>query len=235
MLNSTNWVGYISAIALIAVSFAAAFLAAKPQQQTAGIVGPGPAASISQPGVPQFTGPGMSSGQPEAQLPPIQPANVDATFMGTHAFGLWTLICETIHSPTAPAEQRRICRSNAQKRVRANNEVLLAAGFNVLYAGPNKEPAVLFRLPPTANAGDHVDFAIDDNTTFQAPMGRCNANECIVQGILPAQALAQMKTGKIISIMYTASVNQQARTIRVDQLLYGFPESFDALTKAKGP
>jgi invasion protein IalB len=214
MLNSTNWVGYISAIALIAVSFAAAFVGAKK-------AGPGQIGAIAP------------------QLPPIFPASVDANFSGTHTFGLWTLICETVHPPAAPGAlapppDRRICRVNAQKRVRANNQVLLAAGFNVLYAGPTKQPAVLFRLPPTANAGDHVDFAVDNNTTFQAPMGNCTPGGCIVQGILPAQALAQMKTGHVLSVVYTANINQKAQAVRVDQLLYGFPESFDALTKASG-
>jgi invasion protein IalB len=206
MFNSTNWVGYISAVTLIIISFAAVFLA------------------------PKRPGPGQIN---TAQLPPIMRATVDASFIGTHTFGLWTLVCENIRSPAGT--ERRICRSNSQKKVRANNQVLLAAGFNVLYAGPTKEPAVLFRLPPTASAGDHVDFAIDNNTTFQAPMGRCGDNECIVQGMLPAQALAQMKTGKVLTLVYTANVNEKPRQVRVDQLLYGFPESFEALTKATGP
>jgi invasion protein IalB len=218
MFNSTNWLGYVSAIVLIAVSFAAAFLAPKR-----------PAPGQIAPTAPQAM-----------QLPPIFPAaTIDANFSGTHAFGLWTLICEMVHPPAAPGAltappERRICRVNAQKRVRANNQILLAAGFNVLYAGPTKEPAVLFRLPPTASAGDHVDFAIDDNTTFQAPMGKCSPNGCVVQGILPAQALAQMKTGKVLSIVYTANIGGQMKSVRVDQLLYGFPESFDGLTKASG-
>ncbi len=212
MLNSTNWVGYISAVALIAISFAAVLLAPKHRnaQQTA-----------------------------EAQLPPIIPANVQPGFLGTHTFGFWTLICENVQpqaaAGTPPEQPKRICRSNAQKRVRSNNQVMLAAGFNVLYAGPQKSPAVLFRLPPSASAGDHVDFAIDDNTMFQAPMGRCTPKECIVQGMLPAPALAQLKTGRTLSLIYTAKINQQNRPIRVDQLLHGFRESFDALTKATGP
>ena len=212
MLTSTSWVGYISAIALIAVSFTAVLLAPKRH------------------GAPQTS---------EAQLPPIIPANVQAGFTGTHTFGLWTLICENVQPQAAagapPAQPKRICRSNAQKRVRSNDQVMLAAGFNVLYAGPQKSPAVLFRLPPSAKAGDHVDFAIDNNSMFQAPMGRCTPNECIVQGMLPAQALAQLKTGRTLSLLYTANINQQNRTVRVDQLLHGFRESFDALTKATGP
>ena len=211
MLNSTNWVGYMSAVALIAVSFAAVFLAPKHQ------------------GVRQTA---------ETQLPPIIPAKIESGFLGTHTFGFWTLICENVQ-PSAAAgapqvQPKRICRANAQKRVRSNNQVMLAAGFNVLYAGPQKTPAVLFRLPPSAGAGDHVDFAIDNNTMFQAPMGRCTPSECIVQGMLPAQALAQLKTGRTLSLIYTVNINQQNRAVRVDQLLHGFRESFDALTKAAG-
>jgi invasion protein IalB len=211
MLNSTNWVGYISAVALIALSFAAVLLAPKH--------------------------PGARQGA-EAQLPPIVPANIQLGFVGTHTFGLWTLICENVQPQTVagspPAQPRRICRANAQKRVRANNQVLLAAGFNVLYAGPQKLPAVLFRLPPSASAGDHVNFSIDDNAMFQAPMSHCTQNECIVQGMLPPQALAQLKTGRTLSLIYTAKIKEQNRSVRVDQLLHGFRESFDALTKATG-
>ena len=209
MLNSTNWVGYMSAVALIAVSFAAVLFG--PKHQVGGQVS-------------------------EAQLPPIIPATVGADYLGTHTFGLWTLICENVQpkapAGSPPAAAKRICRANAQKRVRANNQTLLAAGFNVLYAGVQKQPAVLFRLPPSASAGDHVDFAIDNNTMFQAPMGHCTPNECVVQGVLPAQALAQLKTGRVLSLIYTANINRQKRPIRVDQLLHGFRESFDALTKA---
>src|SRR4051812_42914724 len=61
MLNSTNWVGYISAIMLIGVSFAAVLLAP---------IHPG--------------------GRGALHLPPIIPAAVDANFLGNHAFGLWT-------------------------------------------------------------------------------------------------------------------------------------------------
>jgi len=221
MFNSTSWVGYASAVTLIAISFAAVFLAPKHQ-------GPAPGAELAAPGQPTA---------PVAQpMAPIVPLTVDATFMGTHAFGQWTLVCENVKGNTAAgATERRICRSNAQRKVRANNQILLAAGFNVLYAGPQKQPAVLFRLPPSANAADHVNFAIDDNTNFQAPIGRCGQNECIVQGILPPEALEQMKTGKTLSIVYTANINQQPKPIRVDQSLYGFPESFEALTNATGP
>ena len=130
---------------------------------------------------------------------------------------------------------KTVLSSTPTSNLKAAVAILLAAGFNVLYAGPTREPAVLFRLPPTASAGDHVDFAIDDNTTFQAPRGKCSPNGCVVQGILPAQALAQMKTGKVLSIVYTANIDGQMKSVRVDQLLYGFPESFESLTKASGP
>jgi invasion protein IalB len=210
MFDSTNLVGYISAILLIAVSFAAVFVGAK--REGAHLAGPTVAA-------------------------PVTAIPVDANFIGNHTYGFWTLVCDMVRpraAPGATAEPRRICRTNAQKRVQANEQILLAAGFNVLLVGPQKEPGILFRLPPTASAGDHVNFAIDANTMFAVPMGRCTDNECIVQGMLPAEALEQMKTGKTITVIYTAAIKAQNREIRVEQPLHGFPESFDALTKASG-
>ena len=209
MLNSTNWLGYISAIMLIGISFAAVFLAQ------------------SLPGARQV-GP--------LQLPPIIHLEVDASFTGNHTFGFWTLVCENVkpHMPAgAPAvAARRICRTNAQKRVQSNDQILLAAGFNVLFVGPEKQPGVLFRLPPSASAGDHINFAVDKNAMFQAPLGRCSADECIVQGMLPPEALDQMKVGSTLTVIYTASIDDKNRAIQVEQSLHGFRESFDALTKA---
>jgi invasion protein IalB len=212
MFDSTNFVGYISAILLIGVSFAAVFLGAKRE------------------GAHLTSGPVVAA--------PVTPIAVDTTFIGNHTFGYWTLVCDMVHPRVAPgappAEPRRICRTNAQKRVQANEQILLAAGFNVLFVGPQKEPGILFRLPPSASSGDHINFAIDANTMFAVPMGRCTDSECVVQGMLPAEALEQMKTGKTITVIYTAAINAQNREIRVEQPLHGFPESFDALAKAVG-
>jgi invasion protein IalB len=207
--DSTNWIGYGAAIVLIAVSFAAAFFVKTPAPQPRAV-----------------------------QLPPIATADIQPGFVGKQAFGLWTLICEDLAAPaTAPVEGEtaptRLCRTNAQMTVRGpNNAMLLAAGFNVVMMDTKPVAAIVFRLPPSARAANSANFAIDDNTMFEAPL-RCGEKECLVQGALPADALEQMRTGRTLSLVYTVKDRQQQdKKVRVDQLLHGFRQSYDAMTRA---
>jgi invasion protein IalB len=209
LFESTNWIGYAAAVVLVLVSAAAIYWASAP------------------------TGPAT----PQMKLPPIAEANIKPGFVGQQAFGLWTLVCQNVKPPaTAPAGQqapKRICRTNAQMKVKGpNNAVLLAAGFNVVMLDTKASPAILFRLPPAAQAGQKANFAIDKNTTFQAPL-RCTQKECVVQGALPAEALDQMRAGHTLSLIYTVKDRQQQdKKVRVDQLLHGFRQSYDAMAKA---
>jgi invasion protein IalB len=213
LFDSTNWIGYAAAVVLVVLSFAAIFWA--------GSTG---------------TGPG---GQQAVNLPPIAKANIEPGFVGQQPFGLWTLVCQNAKRPVTPPaagqEQppKRLCRTNARMTVRGpNNAVLLAAGFNVVMMDTKKTAAILFRLPPSARAADSANFAIDENTMFKAPL-RCSEKECIVQGALPADALEQMKTGRTLSLIYTIKDRQQQdKKVRVDQLLHGFSQSYDAMTRA---
>jgi invasion protein IalB len=209
LFDSTNWIGYGAAIVLIAVSFAAAFFAKPPAPQSRAV-----------------------------QLPPIVEADLQPGFVGRQSFGLWTLICEELKAPeTAPPEgetpPKRLCRTNAQLTVQGpNNAKLLAAGFNVVMMDTKPMAAIVFRLPPSARAAKHANFAIDANTMFEAPL-RCTEKECLVQGALPPDALEQMRTGRTLSLIYTVKDRQQQnKKVRVDQLLHGFRQSYDAMTRA---
>jgi invasion protein IalB len=208
LFDSTNWIGYAAAIVLVLISFAAVFLSARPVSRTQ-----------------------------VADLPAIADVDIKPGFVGHQSFGLWTLVCEDVSSkanvPPGEAPPKRICRTNARVTVRGpNNAVLLAAGFNVLMLDTKTTPAILFRLPPSARAAARADFAIDQNTTFQAPL-RCSPKECLLQGALPAEAVAQMRSGRTLSVIYTVKDRQQQdRKVRVDQLLHGFRESYDAMVRA---
>lgn len=210
LFDSTNWIGYGAVAVLVLVSLAAVFWA-------------------STPGQPQRA----------VNLPPVADADIRPGFVGQHAFGLWTLVCQDMKPPASPpvasAEPapKRLCRTNARMTVRGpNNAVLLAAGFNIVMMDTKPGPAILFRLPPAARAGDSANFAVDENTSFKAPI-RCTAKECIVQGALPADALEQMKAGKTLSLVYTIKDRQQQeKTVRVDQLLHGFRQSYEAMARA---
>lgn len=209
LFDSTSWIGYGAALALIGVSFAAAYLvkAPAPEQRT-------------------------------VELPAIAAVEVPPGFVGRQPFGLWTLICEDLKQPeTPPADgetpPKRLCRTNAQLMVRGpNNASLLAAGFNVVMMDTKPVAAIVFRLPPTARAAATANFAIDENAMFEAPL-RCGEKECLVQGALPADALEQMRAGKTLSLVYTVKDRQQQdKKVRVDQLLHGFRQSYDAMALA---
>lgn len=209
LFDSTSWIGYGAAIALIGVSFAAAFFVKVPTPERRTI-----------------------------ELPSIAAVEVPPGFVGRQPFGLWTLICEDlIPSETPPADgetpPKRLCRTNAQLMVQGpNNARLLAAGFNVVMMDTKPMAAIVFRLPPTARVATTAHFAIDDNAMFEAPL-RCGEKECLVQGALPADALEQMRTGKTLSVVYTVKDRQQQdKKVRVDQLLHGFRESYDAMAQA---
>jgi len=163
-------------------------------------------------------------------LPPIAQVQIDPGFTGQHTFGLWTLICENAAAKSAPV---RVCRTNARMIVRgSDNTPHLAAGFNVVMMKTQPAPGLMFRLPPTARAADSINFSIDQNTLFKAPL-KCSQTECIAQGALPQSAVDQMRAGHVLSVFYTIKDStQQDRKVRVDQQLHGFRESFDAMARA---
>ena len=171
-----------------------------------------------------------ATGPNRVTLPAIQQADIQPGFVGQHRFGLWTLICESVTSAAAPV---RLCRANARMTVRGpNNATLLAAGFNIVMLESQPRPGLMFRLPPAAAAAGSVNFAIDANTMFEAPL-KCSKTECLAQGAVPPDAIEQMREGRTLSLIYTVKDRaRQDRKVRVDQLLHGFREAFDAMARA---
>lgn len=171
-------------------------------------------------------------GPASIRLPPIQNVDIAPGFVGKQTFGLWTLSCHNVQRPDDPTG-KRLCLTNARMTVRGpNNTAVLAAGFNVVMMNTQPAPGILFVLPAGARASDKVSFAIDQNEAFNAPV-KCNAKQCLVQGALPAEAVEQLRTGRTLSLVYTIKDKQQQdRKVRVDQLLHGFRQSFDAMARA---
>jgi invasion protein IalB len=171
-------------------------------------------------------------GPSAVRLPPIQDVNIEPGFVGKQTFGLWTLSCHNVQRP-GDTEAKRLCLTNAKMTVRGpNNTAVLAAGFNVVMMNTQPAPGVLFVLPLGAAASDSVSFAVDQNPAFEAPI-KCNEKQCLVQGALPAEAIEQLRTGRTLSVVYTIKDKQkQDRKVRVDQLLHGFRQSYDAMARA---
>ncbi|MFM9863897.1 MAG: invasion associated locus B family protein [Micropepsaceae bacterium] len=166
------------------------------------------------------------------RLPPVQEVAIEPGFVGKQGFGLWTLSCHNVQKP-GEETGKRLCLTNAKMTVRGpNNTAVLAAGFNVVMMNNQPAPGILFVLPLGAKASDSVSFAIDKNTAFKAPI-KCNAKQCLVQGALPAEAVEQLRAGQTLSLVYTVKDRQQQdRKVRIDQLLHGFRQSFDAMSRA---
>lgn len=173
-----------------------------------------------------------SRGQPK--LPPIPQVNISPGFVGELPIGAWKLVCQDLQqTPAAASGPKRLCRTNARVLVKGRgDQQILAAGFNVLMIDTVDHPAIMFRLPLGARVASSIGFAVDKNTLFTAPL-RCSDKECVAQGALPADALDQMKSGKTLVLIYTVKdKDQKDRKIRVEQMLYGFPEAFAAMTVA---
>ncbi len=166
------------------------------------------------------------------RLPPVQDVAIEPGFVGKQAFGLWTMSCHNVQKP-GEAVGKRLCLTNAKMIVRgANNTSVLAAGFNIVMMNNQPAPGILFVLPLGARASESVSFAIDKNAAFKAPI-KCNAKQCLVQGALPAEAVEQLRAGQTLSLVYTVKDRQlKDRQVRVDQLLHGFRQSFDAMSRA---
>jgi len=173
-----------------------------------------------------------SRGQPK--LPPIPQVNISPGFVGELPIGAWKLVCQDLQqTPAAASGPKRLCRTNARVLVKGKgDQQILAAGFNVLMIDTVDHPAIMFRLPLGARVAPSIGFAVDKNTLFTAPL-RCSDKECVAQGALPADALDQMKSGKTLVLIYTVKdKDQKDRKIRVEQMLYGFPEAFAAMSVA---
>jgi invasion protein IalB len=175
----------------------------------------------------QNVGPGR------AALPPIPKVQLKQDFVGQHRFGQWVLICEDVNAAAGPD---RLCRAAAQMKVRGpNNSALLAAAFNIVMMKSQPRTGMMFRLPPAAAAADSINFAIDDYSMFKAPL-KCTPAVCLAQGAVPEEAIEQMRSGKTLSLFYTVKDRaQKDRQVRVDQLLYGFRESHDAMAQVMAP
>ena len=172
-----------------------------------------------------------------AKLPPVQTADIPAGFVGEQSFGAWKLVCQNLDAATQANAQapKRLCRANARMMAKMkgeNQKPFLAAGFNILMVDNQPNPAIMFRLPLGARAASTIGFAIDENTFFSAPL-RCSDKECTAQGALPTEALAQMRDGQTLKLIYTIKdAAKKDRKVRVDQILYGFPQAYEAMTSA---
>lgn len=201
----------------------------------------------TRPGPEHWPRPPSSS----AQLPPVIPFTPGPDFSGEHKFGLWTLYCRTGapgadigKAPAAPAAPDLSsdvpasiavalrCVAHASIQVKAAGQApKVLTDLNVYSVGPDRKPYLIITVPAGAKDGKLVNFQIDDNAMFAAPIGECTATTCNVQGELPKAALEQMLAGKEFRLRLYPTGNEGP--IDFGYPLHGFKESYEALAFAQ--
>jgi invasion protein IalB len=186
----------------------------------------------------------------QSGLPAVIPFTPPADFAGEHKYGLWTLYCrraapgaEIGTAPAAPAAPDLSadvpasiaaalrCVSHARIQVAAPGQpARVLADFNVFVVGTDRKPYVIMNVPLRARAGNIVNFQIDENRMFTAPVGECGELSCRVQGELPAAALDQMLKGRELRLRLYP---EGADPVDFGYPLHGFKESYDALAFAQ--
>jgi invasion protein IalB len=186
-----------------------------------------------------------------AQLPPVMAFTPGPDFAGEHKYGLWTLYCrpgapgaDMGAAPAAPANPDLSadvpasiaaalrCVAHARIQVKAEGQApRVLAEFNVFMVGPDRKPYVILNVPAKAKDGKLINFQIDDNLMFSAPVGDCAGASCVVQGELPAEALTQMQAGKELRLRLYPSGGEEP--IDFGYPLHGFKESYLAMAFAQ--
>jgi invasion protein IalB len=97
--------------------------------------------------------------------------------------------------------------------------------------GADRKPYVILNVPAKAKEGKLVNFQIDENLMFSAPIGDCPGATCIVQGELPAEALTQMQAGKELRLRLYPDGGEGP--LDIGYPLHGFKESYLAMAFAQ--
>ncbi len=185
------------------------------------------------------------------QLPPVIPFTPGPDFSGEHKYGLWTLYCRPGSpganigtAPAAPAAPdlssdvaataaaalRCVAHASIQVNV-AGKAPRVLTDLNVYAVGSERKPYLILTVPAGAKDGKLVNFQIDANQMFSAPIGDCTATTCSVQGELPQAALDQMLAGKEFRLRLYPPGSEGP--IDFGYPLHGFKESYQALAFAQ--
>jgi invasion protein IalB len=185
------------------------------------------------------------------QLPPVIAFTPGPDFSGEHKYGLWTLYCrpgapgaEIGTAPAAPAAPDLSadvpasiaaalrCVAHARIQVKAAGQApRVLTDLNVYAVGADRKPYLIMTVPAGAKDGKLVNFQIDDNAMFSAPIGECSQTTCNVQGELPQAALDQMLSGKEFRLrLYPPGTDGP---IDFGYPLHGFKESYQGLAFAQ--
>lgn len=168
-------------------------------------------------------------------------------FVGMANFGHWRLICVRGPAPlkgllsasaaksNSAQESGNACRVNQEIRAPgasqgSSADVLAAANFSLL--GAKRTPALMLRLPPTAEAGDPVRLKVDDGDIVTTTVRECAAGECLAVSSLADGEWDKLARAKTLQIAFPAAGKQP---VLLDLSVEGLREAMAAMSSAQTP
>ncbi|MSP95064.1 MAG: hypothetical protein EXR00_07295 [Alphaproteobacteria bacterium] len=161
-------------------------------------------------------------------------------FIGAADFGAWRLICVPgapalaglLQESAAPATNA--CRVNQEVPLGgagdgATGQVVLAVNLSLV--GSRKIPALMVRLPATAQMGDMIGLRLDNGHEVKTPVRDCEAAQCIAAGNLSAGDWTELLAAKAVKVRFPTN---GGRMVLVDLKLDGLSAAIAAMRQADG-
>jgi invasion protein IalB len=167
-------------------------------------------------------------------------------FVGMANFGHWRLICVRGPAPlrgllaASAAEAKsseatgNACRVNQEIRApgapadTSSPDVLAAANFSLL--GAKRTPALMLRLPATAEAGDSVRLRVDDRDVVTTTVRECAGGECLAAGALTDTEWDKVMQARTLQIAFPAAGKQP---VLLELSIEGLREAASAMSRAQ--
>jgi invasion protein IalB len=146
-------------------------------------------------------------------------------------FNAWRLDCfAPKEKPTegVAALEAQQARSNCQmqQEIRLQSDPSkVAAIVRVRLLGADRQPFLLFVLPPNAQADLGISYAIDGAEPFKVRIRECTAQQCVAALLLDGQRLYALRNGKQITVGFKVGGTSIAAVIALD----GFAAAYAGL------
>lgn len=217
MPASTNWVGYISAGCLVALSFLAVFLV-KRNKDLPQVLPPIATIDVQSGYVGQH-----DFGAWRLICNPVAPAQTPAGAANAQVAAAPELSTADQSSPR--------CHMRSQLAMKQGEALQVLAATYVFFRSGETEPNIAIILPAAAKAGKVVHFGVDENKAFESAIVECNEKQCITRGQLPDGAIGLFLGGRELRIRFTVAEN---RTPVFPMKLHGFKEAYAGLRSGLG-
>lgn len=214
---STNWVGYVSAGCLVALSFLAVFIV-KRNRELPPVFPPILEIDVQE---------GYTGQHDFGAWRLVCTAETPAPAAGEAA----NPAPEAGSDLAASQKDAPRCHVRSQLAMRQGDKIETLAAAYIFFRPAMTQPHIAIVLPAAAKGGKSVFFGIDENKAFESPLVGCSEKQCITRGQLPEGAIEQFQSGQEFRIRFTMPDN---RTPVFPMKLYGFKEAYRGLQRSLG-